>query len=93
MIAERIAEWIGVLLPARSAFLAVMAALAPLASAQIGGGEITGVVADAQSAAVAGATVTATNTATGVARQTVTNDSGGYALADVFMGEWLRRLD
>jgi hypothetical protein len=62
-------------------FLAVMVGLAPSAWAQIGGGEINGLVTDAQSAAVPGVTVTATNTATGVPRPTVTSESGVYALA------------
>jgi hypothetical protein len=56
--------------------------------AQIGGGEINGVVTDAQSAAVPGATVTATNTATNVPRPTVTNESGAYALAGLPPGSY-----
>jgi len=51
------------------------------AGAQVGGGEINGLVADAQSAAVPGAMVTATNVATGVSRTTVTTGAGGYTLA------------
>jgi hypothetical protein len=64
-------------------FLAVAVLVSPAAPAwaQIGGGEINGLVTDAQSAAVPGATVTATNTATAVARPTVTNETGGYAIA------------
>ena len=58
-----------------------MVGVVPPAWAQIGGGEITGLVTDGQAAAAPGATVTATNAATGVARSTITNDTGAYAVA------------
>ena len=60
--------------------IALLAVAARPASAQIGGGEINGLVTDGQAAAVPGATVTATNKATGVARPTVSNFAGVYAL-------------
>jgi hypothetical protein len=56
------------------------------AGAQIGGGEINGLVTDRQATAVAGAAVTATNIATGVARSTVTNKKGVYAVAGLSPG-------
>src|SRR5262245_2536766 len=71
-------------------FLAV-ALLVPAAWpawAQIGGGAITGLVTDAQSAAVPGVTVTATNTATGVARTTISTNTGGYALSGLPPGNY-----
>ena len=51
--------------------------------AQVGGGQVTGLVTDAQAAAVPGVTVTATNTATGVAREAVTNVAGAYTLPGI----------
>jgi hypothetical protein len=67
-----------------------MMALGALASrpawAQIGGAEINGLVTDAQSAPVPGATVTATNTATGVSRIAVSTGTGGYALSGLSPG-------
>ena len=62
---------------------ALFALAGPPAWAQIGGGEINGLVTDAQSAAVPGATVTATNTATGVTRTTTSTNSGGYRCRDL----------
>src|SRR5688572_27926664 len=61
-------------------FLAVAVGVAQLARAQVGGGEITGLVADATGSATPGATVTATNGSTGAARIVVTNASGLYTL-------------
>jgi hypothetical protein len=59
--------------------------------AQVGGGQLTGLVTDAAGAAVAGATVTATSTATNAARQTVSSSAGIYAIAGLSPG--LYRLD
>ena len=56
--------------------------------AQIGGGEINGLVTDAQSSPVPGATVTATNTATGVSRIAVSTGTGGYALSGLTPGAY-----
>jgi hypothetical protein len=56
------------------------------ASAQVGGGAITGVVTDAQAAAVPGVTVTATHTATSVVRSAVTTGEGAYTLAGLAPG-------
>ena len=68
---RRVREWL---------FLAVAVGVAQPARAQVGGGEITGLVADATGSAAPGATVTATNGRTGVARIVVTNASGLYTL-------------
>ena len=46
-------------------------------------GTVSGTVADAQGASVAGATVTLTDTATSLARTTSTNENGRYILVDV----------
>jgi hypothetical protein len=72
----------------RSLWIAVAALLVFTggAWAQVGGGQVTGLVADAQAAAVPGVTVTATNTATGVAREAVTNVAGAYTLPGLAPG-------
>jgi hypothetical protein len=62
------------------AFLAVLGLmLSPLASAQSQGtGQIVGTVYDASGASVPGAKVSATGKATGLTREVVTNQDGGY---------------
>jgi hypothetical protein len=50
------------------------------AVAQVGGGQITGVVTDASGATTAGATVTVANVATGSTRSTASNVAGAYTL-------------
>jgi hypothetical protein len=56
------------------------------ARAQVLYGSVVGVVKDAQGASIPGATVAATNTATGLTRDTVTGEDGGYNLANVLPG-------
>jgi Carboxypeptidase regulatory-like domain len=58
-------------------------AAAPAAFAQKTSGDITGTVTDDNGAIVPGATVTATCPATGLVRSTVSNETGGYRLADL----------
>jgi len=58
------------------------------ASAQVLYGSIVGTVNDQSGAAVPGAAVTATNKQTGVQRQTVSNDAGGYTFAAVQPGSY-----
>ena len=50
------------------------------ARAQVGAGQITGLVTDATGAAAPGATVTAINIATGAARPVISSSAGGYTL-------------
>jgi hypothetical protein len=50
------------------------------ARAQVGAGQVTGVIADAQGAPVPGATVTATHQGTGVARPAVSSSGGVYTV-------------
>jgi hypothetical protein len=69
-----------------------LAIAAPMpASAQVGGGQISGIVTDPGGAAVPGATVTATNVETGAARVTLSSSAGLYAVAGLRPGEY--RLD
>jgi len=58
------------------------------ARAQIGGGQISGVVSDGNGGVLPGVTVTATPTGTGVARSTVTSSAGLYALGGLRPGEY-----
>ena len=59
--------------------------------AQVGGGQLMGLVTDAAGAAVPGATVTATSTTTNAARHTVSSSAGIYAIAGLSPGSY--RLD
>ena len=59
--------------------------------AQIGGGQISGLVADGDGGVLPGATVTVTNTGTGVARSAVTSSGGLYAVVGLRPGEY--RID
>ena len=56
------------------------AAVPVMAQSQASTGQITGLVADAQGAAISKATVTATNKQTGLARSSTSNDDGLYAI-------------
>ncbi len=56
--------------------------------AQSGRANITGIVTDAQGAAIPNATVTATDTATGVATPTTSNQSGVYSLIQLQAGNY-----
>jgi carboxypeptidase family protein len=57
-----------------------LAAVPAMAQSQASTGQITGIVSDAQGAAIAKATVTATNKQTGLARSSTSNDEGLYAI-------------
>jgi outer membrane receptor protein involved in Fe transport len=63
-------------------------ATAPLASAQVLYGSIVGNVQDSSGAAIPGATVTITNRETGLERNAVTNDTGGYNFTNVLTGNY-----
>src|SRR3954447_15702813 len=64
---------------------------ASAALAQVGGGQITGIVIDNGGAAVRHATVTAIHLATGMTRSVVSSDAGVYTLAGLVPGGY--RLD
>lgn len=64
----------------------VAAFLTTPAFAQSTGGRVIGKVSDPTGAVVAGVKVTLTNQSTGVARDTITNDSGDYAFIEVAPG-------
>jgi hypothetical protein len=68
-------------------WLAQLLLLTGIASAQFNS-SIQGVVTDASSAIVPGATVTVTNTATGVARQATTSDDGLYRVTNLGSGSY-----
>ncbi len=73
-------------------FLLALALLTPQASdAQVGAGQITGIVTDGRDAAVPGATVTATLGRSGAGRTVVSSSSGVYTLAGLAPGEY--RID
>ena len=58
------------------------------AFAQIGGGQISGLVADGAGGVLPGATVTATHSSTGATRSAVTSSAGLYALGGLRPGEY-----
>jgi hypothetical protein len=58
------------------------------AFAQVGGGQLSGLVADGNRGVLPGATVTATNTETGAARSVVTSSAGVYAVSGLRPGEY-----
>jgi hypothetical protein len=62
-------------------------------TAQTINGTISGVVTDANGAAVAGATVTATNKDTGQTRDAVTNDEGLYRIGSLAVGTYTVKVD
>src|SRR5262245_12528702 len=64
---------------------------ATAANAQVGAGQVTGIVKDADGAAVPGAVVTVTNTATNTVRQSVSSSAGIYAAVGLAPG--IYRLD
>jgi Carboxypeptidase regulatory-like domain/TonB dependent receptor-like, beta-barrel len=57
-------------------------------TAQVTTGDIKGHVVDSQGKAIAGATVTVTNRNTGSSRNTTTNDSGDYTIAQLTPGHY-----
>ena len=74
------------------ALVSVLAfALPTLSEAQVGGGQITGIVTDGREAPVPGATVTATLTSRSNGRSVVSSSSGVYTVAGLQPGEY--RID
>lgn len=78
--------------PAVAVVAMVLFAPAGLARAQIGSGAITGVIADASGAAVAGAAVTVRAPATGLSRATVSGAAGDYVLQGLSPGVYEVRV-
>lgn len=78
----------GILLSVGVACLLVARVTSPVASAQTLYGSITGTITDQSNALVVKATVTAVNTATGLARQTLTDQNGYYALQNLQEGAY-----
>jgi hypothetical protein len=61
--------------------------------AQVGGGTLAGLVADASGASLPGATVTATETATTLTRMAVTASDGGYSIPGLRPGLYVVRIE
>ena len=72
-------------------FVVLILAALPLGAQNLG--EITGTVADASGAVVAGAAVTVTNTSTNQVRRTVTNDTGTYSAPFLVPGLYEVRVE
>ena len=68
--------------------VAAILAVAPLASAQVLYGTITGNVTDATGASLSGTTVVAVNTGTGVAKTATTDDRGTFSFSDLVPGTY-----
>jgi hypothetical protein len=66
----------------------LLAAVALSAGAQVGGGQISGLVTDGHGGALPGAAVTATHILTRVARTSVSSSRGLYAIAGLRPGEY-----
>jgi len=73
--------------------LSVLAILVNIAGAQVPTGSINGIVTDPKDAVVAGARVDALSTTQGVSRNTVTNSSGRYDLADLPAGTYDLKIE
>jgi hypothetical protein len=69
----------------------LMFLLAIAAHAQVGSGQVTGVVLDGIGGVLPGATVTATNAGTGATRSTISSSAGLYALGGLRPGDY--RID
>lgn len=69
-------------------WLVFLAAVAPLATAQVGNGTITGTVTDPAGAVVAAAQVTARNAETGVVYSAATTSAGIYTITDLPVGRY-----
>jgi hypothetical protein len=65
--------------------------LAVAARAQVGSGQVTGIVRDGHGGVLPGATVTATNSGTGATRSTISSSAGLYALGGLRPGDY--RID
>ena len=70
------------------ALLLAIVTLAGIGSAQIGKGQLAGVVLDQSGRAIVGATVTLTDLATGTSRVTTTNNEGQYQLRELPAGRY-----
>jgi outer membrane receptor protein involved in Fe transport len=65
----------------------------PSATAQTINGSISGLVTDANGAAIAGATVTATNTGNGQSRDVTTNEEGLYRISSLAIGSYSVKIE
>jgi hypothetical protein len=83
------------LIAARGLLVIVLfgATLPNVAVAQVGGGAISGTVADQAGAPVPGATVTVTAAATNASRRSVTGDDGGYFVSALAPGAYRVKVE
>ena len=75
-----------------SGILILLLSFAFITTAQTSRGTVSGIVADATGAVIAGATVTLTNIETGVSRSTVANGEGLYRFDAVDLGTYTVRI-
>ena len=71
----------------------VIGCLGAAVRAQVGGGTLAGVVADASGASLPGATITATESGTTLRRMTVTASDGGYSLPGLRPGLYVVHIE
>jgi hypothetical protein len=89
----QVAPQVSLRLARASLFAGLLLLMGGQARAQIGGGQISGFVADGNGGALPGATVTATNIETGAARSAVTSSAGLYAVGGLRPGEYRVDVD
>jgi hypothetical protein len=81
-------RWIGVAVTA-AAILALALSFSPMATAQVVGGTVSGVVTDSSGSLVPSATISIKNVGTGLLREAQSNDAGFYTITNLIPGEYV----